>query len=217
MLMFTACSSYSQNDDGLDIQPFTKLLVKTNFRLPFARSNNFVKNVTDGVVDLQGSINYSVVKNVYVGVGYRYGYFKFSETKLNSVAQNQFKGTLEQKGMYGELSYFYDLYDNLAIEANFQVGMENTVGNSILLISNGGKTSNKGVFYSPNLNIYLKTEEVFSFFFSVGYNFSSTRFTPETVGAVSFDNYSEADFLGTYRHLNIGFGMGITLKKPERN
>lgn len=207
--------SFSQEDNDMDIQPFSNFLIKTNFRIPFTRSNEFMKEVSSGVADVQGSFNYSFYKNVYVGVGYRYAYFKLSETKLNSAAQNQFKGIIEQQGFYGELSYFFDLYENFSIEANFQVGQEITSGNSALCIANGGKTSERGVFYSPNLNFYLKTEEVFSFYFSMGYNFSSTRFTPETVCAESFPDFDEIDYQGNYRHLNIGFGIGITLIKPK--
>lgn len=214
LILTTSFSSFSQGGD-LDIQPLSNYLIKTNFRLPFTTSNNFLKKVSNGVVDLQGSFNYSFIKNVYVGVGYRYAFFKLSERELNSAAQNQFKGRIEQKGVFGELSYFYNLYDNFSVEANFQVGMENTVGNSVNCVANGSKTSKKGIFYAPNLNFYLKTEEIFSFFFSVGYNFSNTNFTPETVCVDSFTNFMDEDYQGNYRHLNVGFGIGISLIKPS--
>ena len=212
----TSLFSFSQKDESLDIQPLSKYLIKTNFRLPFTTSNTFLKEVGNGVVDLQGSFNYSFIKNVYIGVGYRYSFFKLNDRKLDPSVdwENKFNGKFEQKGFYGELSYFYDLYENFSIEANFQVGMENTVGNSVLC-TNGSKTSKKGMFYSPNLNFYLKTEEIFSFFFSVGYNFSTTSFTPETVCADSFTNFSIDDYAGDYRHLNIGFGLGISIIKPK--
>jgi len=215
ILILTSIDSFSQSEGDLDIEPLSKYLVKTNFRIPFTTSNIFLKDVSDGVVDLQGSFNFSFIKNVYVGVGYRYAYFKLSERKLNSNATEQFKGKIEQKGFYGELSYFYDLYENFSIEANFQVGMENTLGNSVLCIANGSKTSEKGIFYSPNLNFYLKTEEIFSFIFSIGYNFSNTNFTPGTVCADSFVNFEDQDYYGNYQHLNVGFGIGISIIKPK--
>lgn len=215
LILTTSFFSFSQKEENLDIQPLSNYLIKTNFRLPFTRSNEFLKNVSNGVVDLQGSFNYSFIKNVYVGLGYRYASFKLSERELNSAVQNQLKGKIEQKGVYGELSYFYDVYENFSIEANFQVGMENTIGNSVICIANGSRTSKKGIFYAPNLNFYLKTEEVFSFFFSVGYNFSNTNFTPETVCVESFTNFIQEDYQGNYRHLNVGFGIGISLIKPR--
>ncbi|MDA9261742.1 hypothetical protein N9P38_00110 [Flavobacteriales bacterium] len=88
----TSIDSFSQSEGDLDIEPLSKYLVKTNFRIPFTTSNIFLKDVSDGVVDLQGSFNFSFIKNVYVGVGYRYAYFKLSERKLNSNATEQFKG-----------------------------------------------------------------------------------------------------------------------------
>lgn len=216
--IITSVSSFSQKETDLDIQPFSKYLIKTNFRIPFTTSNDFLKEVSNGVVDVQGSFNYSFLKNFYVGVGYRYALFKLNERKIdpNVAWDEQFKGEIEQKGIYGELSYFYDLYENFSIEANFQVGMENTMGNSVMCEANGGKTSEKGLFYAPNLNFYLKTEEVFSFYFSVGYNFSNTNFTPETVCADSFVNYTDSDYQDNYGHFNVGFGIGISIIKPDR-
>ncbi|MEN8929537.1 MAG: hypothetical protein ABF242_10865 [Flavobacteriales bacterium] len=205
-------ASFAQQNQDFDVKPFSKFLIKTNFRIPFTTQNNFLKEVADGVVDMQGSLNYAIIKKFYVGAGYRYAFFKLSDTKLNSDPRAQFDGQIVQQGIYGELSYFYDLYENFSIETNFQIGMENSIGSSAECES---KTSSKGVFFAPNLNFYLKTDEVFSFFFSLGYNFSNTNFTPESVCKESFPNFNATDYETNYQHFNVGFGIGISISKPD--
>mgnify|MGYP003872258131 CR=1 FL=1 len=207
---------FSQQEKQGDIQPISKFLIKTNFKLPFPTSNYFMTQVAEGVVDLNGSFNVKLFKELYAGAGYKYSQFKLNEIQARVAPNDIYDGKIIQQGFYGELSYFFHPYEILSIEANFQLGQESVSATSKLCPSDSpGHSTKKGIFYSPNVNIYLKTEEVFSFFLSLGYQFSTTGFQPEDICRPSFENYEPADYTGNYQHINVGFGIGISLIKPQ--
>lgn len=215
-LLFNATKGFSQEESSGDIQPISKFLIKTNFKLPFPTSNHFMTKVADGVIDLNGSFNYRFFNEFYVGAGYKYSYFKFDEIQARAATNELYDGKIIQQGFYGELSYFVHPYEMLSIEANFQIGQENIMATSVLCPADSpGHINKKGIFYAPHLNIYLKTEEVFSFYLSLGYQFSSLGFVPEDICRTSFDNYEPKDYTGNYQHINVGFGIGISLIKPQ--
>ena len=216
LLLFSWVSSFSQEEKLGPIQPISKFLIKTNFKLPFPTSNHFMNKVADGVIDLNGSFNFKFFKEFYAGVGYKYSYFKLDEIQARAATNKIYDGKIIQQGFYGELSYFFHPYEILSIEANFQVGQESISATSVLCPADSpGHMLKKGLFYSPNINLYLKTEEVFSFYLSLGYQFSSTGFQPEDMCRTSFDNYKAEDYNGNYQHINVGFGIGISLIKHK--
>lgn len=214
MIIMSSTLGYAQEGKS-NVQPISKLFIKTNFKLPFTTSNTFFKKVGEGVIDMNGSIDYSLMKNFYVGAGYKYAFFKLNERQLNSAPTDQFNGKITLQGFYGELSYFYDVYENFSIEANFQVGRESITTASKFCEAKGINHKKTGLFYSPNVNFYLKGEEVFSFFLSLGYQFSSHGLKPEDMCVDSFTGYNTVDHAGHYQHLNIGFGIGISLVKSS--
>ncbi len=216
LTIFSGISVFSQEEKQGEIQPISKFLIKTNFKLPFPTSNHFMTKVADGVVDLNGSFNFKFFNEFYAGVGYKYSHFKLDEIQARATPNKIYDGKIIQQGFYGELSYFFHPYEILSIEANFQVGQESISATSVLCPSDSpGHINKKGLFYSPNINIYLKTEEVFSFYLSLGYQFSTTGFQPEDMCRTSFDNYESVDYNGNYQHINVGFGIGISLIKPK--
>lgn len=206
---------FSQEQRGSDVQPITKLFAKANFRVPFATSNPFFRETSKGIVEMSGSLNYSFIKNFYLGAGYKYTYYKLSEIKLNASPNELYDAKIQLHGFYGELSYFYPMYDNFLIEGNIQIGRETIKTSSRTCNVNGASNSKLGLFVSPNLNFYLLTEEVFSFHFSLGYNFSSNGFNPEDVCETSFSGYKPNAYLGNYGSLNVGLGIGISFVKPR--
>ena len=207
--------TFCQNTNDLDVQPITKFFAKTSFRVPFATSNSFFNETSRGIVDMSGSLNYSFLKNFYVGGGYKYTYYKLSEIKLNASPNEQYGAKIQLHGFYGELSYFNQLYNNFLIEGSIQVGQESIISSSRTCESTGTSHIKKGLFVAPNLNFYLLTEEVFSFYFSVGYTFSSHGFNPEDVCETSFAGFKPDAYLGNYGSINVGLGIGFSFVKPR--
>lgn len=207
--------SFSQNERKVDVQPITKFFAKSHFRVPFATSNSFFNETSRGVVDMAGSLNYSFIKNLYVGAGYKYTYYKLSEIKLNASPNEQYGAKIQLHGFYGEVSYFKELYENFLLEGNIQVGQESILSTSSTCENAGISHIKKGLFVAPNLNFYLLTEEVFSFYFSLGYTFSSHGFTPEEVCETSFSGFKSDAYLGNYGSINVGLGIGFSFVKPR--
>jgi len=210
-------TSYSQDESFGRIQPLTKVIVKTNFRVPFSTSNIFFNENAQGVVQMSGSLNYSFAKNFYVGAGYDYTYFKLSEQQLNSSPNEQLDGKIQLQGFFGEMSYFYSLYDNVLFEANIQIGQETIRSSSAKCSEMGISHTKRGLFWNPNINAYLLTEEAFSFFFSVGYRISTKGFEPKDVCETEFSGHDSDDYQGNYGSIHVGFGIGFSFIKPERN
>lgn len=210
-------STFSQEESFSRIQPLTKVIAKTNFRVPFSTSNPFFSENSQGIVQMSGSLNYSFAKNFYVGAGYDYTYFKLSELKLNSSPNQQLDGKIQLQGFFGEVSYFYSLYDNVLFEANLQIGQESIHSSSAKCSDKDISHTKKGVFWSPNINAYLLTEEAFSFFFSLGYRISSQGFEPNDVCEIEFSGHDSKDYLGNYGSIHVGFGIGFSFVKPDRN
>jgi hypothetical protein len=216
-IMTLPCSNfcYSQEEGFVELQPITNFFAKTSFRVPFATSNSFFKENSIGIVDMSGSLNYRIHKNLYIGAGYKYTFYKLSELKLNASPNDLFDAKISIQGFFGELSYFYSLYDNILIEGNVQVGQESIFSSSRVCRNNGETLVKKGLFVSPNLNIYLLTDEIFSFYFSLGYNFSSNGFNSKDVCETSFPGYKIDSYLGNYGSINVGLGIGYSFIKPS--
>ncbi|MEN8787470.1 MAG: hypothetical protein ABF264_01980 [Flavobacteriales bacterium] len=209
--------SFSQEERIGSIQPLTKFIAKSNFRIPFSNSNPFFKETAKGVVQMSGSLNYSFVKNFYIGAGYDYTYFKLSEQKLNSSPNELLDAKIHLQGFYGEVSYFYSLYESIVFEANLLVGQETIQTSSAKCSLLGDSHEKKGLFWNPNINVYLLTEEVFSFYFSMGYRISSNGFKPSDVCETEFSGFESKDYNGNYGSFNIGFGIGFSFIKPDKN
>lgn len=214
---FYSKSSFSQGERVGSIQPLTKVIAKSNFRVPFSTSNPFFGKTGQGVVNMSGSINYSFAKNFYIGAGYDYTYFKLSEIKLNSSPNDLLDAKIQLQGFFGELSYFYSLYENVLFEANIQIGQEKIQTTSAKCNLLGESHQKKGLFWNPNLNIYLLTEEAFSFYFSLGYRMSSQGIQPSDVCEKEFSGFQSEDYNGNYGSIQVGFGIGFSFIKPDRN
>ena len=76
-------------------------------------------------------------------------------------------------------------------------------------------TSKKGLFYSPNLILYLKGEENLSFNFTIGYTITNNNFTPEDVCKTEFTNYENSNFDNNYQYLNVGLGIAYSFHKTK--
>ncbi len=214
--MLSSPFSFSQEERLGQIQPLTKVIFKSSFRVPFSTSNPFFKENAQGVVQLAGSVNYSFAKNFYVGAGYDYTYFKLSEQQLNSSPNNLLEAKIELQGFFGEVSYVYSLYENLLFEANLQIGQETISSSSAFCTSNNSPHEKKGLFLNPNLNVFLLTDEIFSFYFTTGYRISSHGFNPEDVCKSEFSGYTSSDYFGNYGSFHVGFGIGFSVTKPVR-
>lgn len=214
--MGVSVNTYSQDDVSLgSIQPLTKFIAKANFRVPFAVSNPFFKENSQGVVQVSGSLNYSFAKNFYIGAGYDYTFFKLSEIKLNVSPNQQLGAKVEKQGLFGELSYFYELYENVLFEANIQIGQETVRSTSAKCAINGESHTQKGLYWNPNLNVYLLTDEPFSFYFSLGYRSSTVGFTPGDICETTISGFSEDVYKGNYGEIQVGFGVGFAFIKPS--
>ncbi|MGB1039917.1 MAG: hypothetical protein ACPGVD_03515 [Flavobacteriales bacterium] len=213
LLLISFSNLQGQGSSGLDIQPLTKFIIKTNFRIPFATHNPFFSKTAEGVVEMSGSLNYSPLKNFYVGAGYKYTYYKLSEIKLNASPNERYNAKIQLPGFYGELSYFFPVYDNFLIEGNLQMGQESILSTSQSCISTGIEHKKKGLFVTPNLNFHLLTQEAFFFYFSLGYTFSSHGLNPSDLCETEFSGFGDESYNGNYNSLNVGFGIGISIFK----
>jgi hypothetical protein len=159
-------------------------------------------------------LNYRFYKNFYVGLGYRYSNFQISDKKLRSNPKEQLNADIHQYGVYGELSYFINLGEMFTLEANIQAG-ENNIFITSTPCSNLGEKgiAKKGLFYSPNVIIYLRGEESLSFNLTIGYTFTNNNFKPEDVCKTEFKDYETVNFEPSYQYINVGFGIAYSFQK----
>jgi len=197
-------SSFNASDERV---PLSNFLIKSSFRLPNMTSNVFLKEKTSGVADISLSGNYSFYKRLYLGIGYRYSNFQISDKKLRSNTSNLLNSEIHFHGVYGEVSYIFSLGETFSIEASMQAGQNNIVLTSSLIAESVKKT---GLFYSPNINLYLRGEEELSFNVTIGYTITNNDFKPQDVGKTSFKDYTSIHYNNNYQYINVGFGISYS-------
>ena len=202
-LLSLCFSAYSQ----VDYDP--KASFKIEVGLPNNISNFAFREITQGLVVVTPSFQYTFDNTISVGAGLRYGFFNVNEFKNNV----DLTGGLHIAGAFVKIGQ-EKFYGNFGVDYGVRVGY---AGNFFATNYNdsliGKPFSNGAAFVEPMLGLSLIATERTSFRLSLGYALHGFRFTPYHMGVDNFSGIDISKMTNNTSYFTIGFGYSYYFGK----
>lgn len=190
-----------------------RVSVRGNVGIPKVTSSEALRNSFSGILSTDGSFNYRLFSNFFVGLGYEYTYYK---------TQKYFRDKNIYTSMQAHAGYIKLGYDHFFSETGFVTFSLNTgVGENSYqrIIYRSDSLINKyprrfsNTFVEPIIGLYFLVEPNFAIGGHLSYNYSFSKFDPRYPGMDKWFDYDKVSNKNTIGMITFGFGFYYGFKR----
>ena len=180
-----------------------------DIKLPTGVSNTSFKGIMGGIMDINGSVVYSILPKFQAGLGFKYGYFEVS----NRSFQKSVTGRIEFLSPFVKFQYTTPMNEMWYFDAYIQSGPMEAITTTNL--RQNAKYHQNSMQLEPGFGIYLKSSENLSFGMILSYTYTTNKFTPTNLNLAHFPSLSDDTSNGSISYFSVGFGFKAKIARSE--